>query len=117
VAPAASDFSLAVAKISQREKEMHLVLDVDDTTPFKSQLLCNFQRPNVTWGENGTSSVPDFTICFERTVLVWAPCAFLWIFSCFEVFYILNSRARDIPFTWLNISKFVRFVSCKFVSK
>jgi hypothetical protein len=58
-----------------------------------------------------TEAVPDFTICFERTVLVWAPCAFLWLFSFLEVFYILNSKARDVPFTWLNISKFVRSAS------
>lgn len=67
-------------------------------------MYCNlFQNVNLTW--NTTS--PDFTPCFEKTVLVWVPCIFLWVFSPMEVYYILNSKQKDIPWTWLNISKLV----------
>lgn len=48
---------------------------------------------------------PDLTPCFQKTVLVWVPCIFLWTFSVFEVFYILNSKKRDIPWNFLNILK------------
>lgn len=36
---------------------------------------------------------------------MWIPCIFLWIFSSLEIYYILSSKNRDIPWNWLNISK------------
>ncbi|KAK9886060.1 hypothetical protein WA026_014842 [Henosepilachna vigintioctopunctata] len=48
---------------------------------------------------------PELTSCFERTVLVWTPCAFLWTFSFLEVYYLLNSKSKNIPWNWLNVSK------------
>lgn len=53
---------------------------------------------------------PDLTDCFKQTVLVWVPCVFLWLFSSLDVFYIINSKKRDIPWNWLNISKL--FFTC-----
>ncbi|XP_076239794.1 multidrug-Resistance like Protein 1 isoform X1 [Calliopsis andreniformis] len=54
---------------------------------------------------------PDISECFQKTVLIWVPCAFLWIFSLIEVYYFLNSKKRNIPFTWLYISKQVLIVA------
>ncbi|CAK9795197.1 Multidrug resistance-associated protein 1 [Anthophora quadrimaculata] len=48
---------------------------------------------------------PDVTECFQKTVLVWAPCAFLWLFCGIEIYYVLNSKRKNIPYTWLFISK------------
>ncbi|KAG8225955.1 hypothetical protein J437_LFUL006184, partial [Ladona fulva] len=56
---------------------------------------------NVTWNTNN----PDITRCFQKTVLVWFPCAFLWIFSPLEFYYISLSKNRHVPWTWLNVSK------------
>lgn len=56
---------------------------------------------NTTW----YTQEPDFTRCFQITALVWGPCAFLWIFSLMEIYYIRNSKNRDIPFGFLNGSK------------
>ncbi|GLV32342.1 Multidrug-Resistance like Protein 1 [Carabus blaptoides fortunei] len=60
-----------------------------------------FWSSNLTW----YTEDPDLTACFQKTVLVWVPCVFLWTFSVFEVFYILNSKKRDIPWNFLNILK------------
>ncbi|XP_067009700.2 multidrug resistance-associated protein 1 isoform X3 [Anabrus simplex] len=57
----------------------------------------------VTW----YTEDPDLTPCFQKTVLVWVPCAFLWIFSSLETYYILHSKSRNIPWNWLNISKLI----------
>ncbi|KAJ8982897.1 hypothetical protein NQ317_004327 [Molorchus minor] len=62
-----------------------------------------FWNINVTWNTDD----PDFTKCFEKTVLVWAPCLFLWAFSCLEVYYILNSKRWNIPWSWINVSKLI----------
>ncbi|RZF36743.1 hypothetical protein LSTR_LSTR005056 [Laodelphax striatellus] len=62
-----------------------------------------FWNTSVTWNTEN----PDFTPCFEKTVLVWVPCLFLWIFSPLEVYYLTRSHTRDIPWNWLNISKIV----------
>ncbi|XP_043474514.1 multidrug resistance-associated protein 1 isoform X1 [Leptopilina heterotoma] len=62
-----------------------------------------FWDANLTWNTDD----PDVTECFQKTVLVWIPCIFLWTFSIIEVFYLLNSRKRNIPYTWLFISKLI----------
>ncbi|KAJ7416043.1 ATP binding cassette subfamily C member 1 [Willisornis vidua] len=43
---------------------------------------------NLTWHTED----PDFTPCFQNTVLVWIPCAYLWL--CFPV-YFLYLRHHD----------------------
>ncbi|KAM9012498.1 multidrug resistance-associated protein 1 isoform 5-T5 [Ara ararauna] len=43
---------------------------------------------NVTWHTEN----PDFTPCFQNTVLVWIPCIYLWV--CFPV-YFLYLRYHD----------------------
>ncbi|XP_055613859.1 multidrug resistance-associated protein 1-like isoform X4 [Uranotaenia lowii] len=56
---------------------------------------------NVTWNTED----PDLTPCFQQTVLVWAPCAFLWLFAIIELNYLRNSQNRNIPWSVVNISK------------
>uniref|UniRef100_A0A1B6EGY9 ABC-type glutathione-S-conjugate transporter n=1 Tax=Clastoptera arizonana TaxID=38151 RepID=A0A1B6EGY9_9HEMI len=60
-----------------------------------------FWDANVTWNTEN----PDLTICFEKTILVWIPCVFLWVFSPLEVYYILHSKYRDISWNLLNACK------------
>ncbi|XP_068002963.1 multidrug resistance-associated protein 1 isoform X2 [Melanerpes formicivorus] len=43
---------------------------------------------NLTWHTEN----PDFTPCFQNTVLVWIPCIYLWV--CFPVYY-LYLRCHD----------------------
>ncbi|CAH2014232.1 unnamed protein product [Acanthoscelides obtectus] len=50
---------------------------------------------------------PELTKCFEKTALVWAPCIFLWALSPLDVYFILNSKNRDIPWNWRNLAKIV----------
>lgn len=58
---------------------------------------------NATWYADN----PDFTPCFEQTVLVWIPCAFLWLFCLFDFYYLKASLDRDIPWNKLNIFKLI----------
>uniref|UniRef100_A0A1Q3FWR2 ABC-type glutathione-S-conjugate transporter n=2 Tax=Culex tarsalis TaxID=7177 RepID=A0A1Q3FWR2_CULTA len=60
-----------------------------------------FWDNNVTWYTDD----PDLTPCFQQTVLVWAPCTFLWAFSVIELWYLRNSRNRDVPWSWVNLTK------------
>lgn len=62
------------------------------------------QDINITWN----SDDPDFTPCFEKTVLVLIPCAFLWIFLPLEIYYLRRTKAYNIPFNLYNIVKLVR---------
>lgn len=61
------------------------------------------QNLNVTWNTND----PDFTICFQKTVLIWLPCAFLWLFTPLELFYIKKSINRNVPYGFVNVSKLI----------
>ncbi|XP_047368141.1 multidrug resistance-associated protein 1 isoform X1 [Vespa velutina] len=60
-----------------------------------------FWDTDLSWNTDD----PDLTECFQKTVLIWVPCVFLWSFSVMEAYYMLNSRRKNIPYTWLYISK------------
>ena len=55
----------------------------------------------MTWN----TTDPELTSCFQQTVLIWTPCAFLWFFALLELYYIKNSKDKNIPWSFLNISK------------
>lgn len=42
------------------------------------------------------------TSCFQRTVLVWIPCVFLWMFALFEYRLIRKSKEERIPWAFMN---------------
>ncbi|XP_060580571.1 ATP-binding cassette sub-family C member 2-like [Ruditapes philippinarum] len=58
---------------------------------------------------NGTKffqAEPEFSLCFMNTVLVWIPCAFIWIAAPLFVLRISLSRAlQPLPFAKLNLAK------------
>ena len=56
---------------------------------------------NLTWNTDD----PDFTPCFHKTVLVFVPCGFLWIFAFLDQFQSWQSSARNCPWSWNNTSK------------
>uniref|UniRef100_A0A182UFF2 ABC-type glutathione-S-conjugate transporter n=1 Tax=Anopheles melas TaxID=34690 RepID=A0A182UFF2_9DIPT len=60
-----------------------------------------FDDLNLTWYTDD----PDLTPCFQQTVLVWAPCAFLWLFSFLELYYLRKSANKDVPWSFVNVSK------------
>ncbi|XP_037025227.1 multidrug resistance-associated protein 1 isoform X2 [Bradysia coprophila] len=62
-----------------------------------------FWNVNTTWRTDN----PDFTVCFQRTVLVWTPCAVLWVFSLLDIFYIRKAMNRNVPWNALNVSKLI----------
>ncbi|GAB6029962.1 Multidrug resistance-associated protein 1 [Chamberlinius hualienensis] len=53
------------------------------------------------------TTTPDFTECFHHTILIWVPCAFLWLFTPLKLWFSVKSPYRSIPWTLLNISKLV----------
>ncbi|XP_058792378.1 multidrug resistance-associated protein 1 isoform X9 [Phymastichus coffea] len=62
-----------------------------------------FWDTNLTWYTDD----PDLTECFQKTSLIWVPCIFLWLCTSFEVYYLLTSKRRNVPVSWLYISKFI----------
>ena len=48
---------------------------------------------------------PDFTACFQNTILAWLPASFLLLSSPFELGSWLGSKCPRIPFTPLNMIK------------
>ncbi|XP_067624098.1 multidrug resistance-associated protein 1 isoform X4 [Eurosta solidaginis] len=77
---------------------------VDNTThPMDQFCGSKFWDANATW----FTSDPDFTKCFEKTVLIWGPCAFLWVFTLFDIYYLKASLDKNIPWNKINLSKLV----------
>ncbi|CAG9578808.1 unnamed protein product [Danaus chrysippus] len=62
-----------------------------------------FWDANLSWYTEN----PEFTPCFEKTVLIWIPCSYLWVAALLDAYYIYNSKERNIPWNALNICKLV----------
>ncbi|XP_023165481.2 multidrug resistance-associated protein 1 isoform X10 [Drosophila hydei] len=72
-----------------------------ENTPMDEFCGSTFWDANQTWW----TTDPDFTPCFEQTVLVWTPCAFLWLFILIDFWYLKASLDRNIPWNKLSIGK------------
>nr|XP_040235081.1 multidrug resistance-associated protein 1 isoform X3 [Anopheles coluzzii] len=72
-----------------------------ETHPMDEFCGSRFWDLNLTWYTDD----PDLTPCFQQTVLVWAPCAFLWLFSFLELYYLRKSANKDVPWSFVNVSK------------
>ncbi|XP_016987828.1 multidrug resistance-associated protein 1 isoform X9 [Drosophila rhopaloa] len=73
----------------------------DTSSPMDEFCGSTFWNATETWWTNN----PDFTPCFEQTVLVWTPCAFYWLFVIFDFYYLKASLDRNIPWNKLSVSK------------
>ncbi|XP_072416269.1 multidrug resistance-associated protein 1 isoform X2 [Chiloscyllium punctatum] len=58
------------------------------------EAFCSIGGSDAFWDLNKTwyTDNPDFTHCFQMTILVWIPCIYIWI--CFP-FYLLFLRYHD----------------------
>ncbi|KAI8342383.1 hypothetical protein BC941DRAFT_139243 [Chlamydoabsidia padenii] len=75
-----------------------------DTVPWNN--LC----PNSEgWGPFSTIRVPDFTPCFEESVVLLIPAAYLIVFGMARV-WVLTKRenlSSDLTYNWLYFAKMV----------
>lgn len=74
-----------------------------DTAAFINFCGSPFWDDNLTWH----SDTPMFTPCWGKTVPIWIPSAFLWIFSIFDLYNMYTSKKRDIPWNWRNETKLI----------
>ena len=49
------------------------------------------------------ASVPDFSVCLQKTVLVWIPCGFLWLAAPVVFYSLFKTKHVGIPHTLLNM--------------
>lgn len=61
------------------------------------------QDSDLSWSEND----PDLTFCFKQTVLIWLPCGFFWLFLPLDIVKRQASRYGYIPWSFLNVSKYL----------
>lgn len=40
-------------------------------------------------------------------MLIWLPCAFLWLFTPLEIIYMQKSINRNVPYGFVNVSKLI----------
>lgn len=67
---------------------------------------------SLTWGD---TSWPEFTQCFQDSLLIWIPCGFLWIAAPFYLYYLFSIKNGRLsrPVTKFTISK---IFFCLFIS-
>ncbi|XP_048466697.1 ATP-binding cassette sub-family C member 3 isoform X2 [Rhincodon typus] len=68
--------------------------------------LCDteFGGPPRLWDHNITINTdnPDLTACFQKTILVWIPCVYLWVIFPLYFLYLRQSNRGYIRVTLLN---------------
>uniref|UniRef100_A0A8B9LI33 ABC-type glutathione-S-conjugate transporter n=1 Tax=Astyanax mexicanus TaxID=7994 RepID=A0A8B9LI33_ASTMX len=74
----------------------------DATFPNRPFLLI-FQDWNQTW----YTHTPELSDCFQHTVLVWAPCIYLWICSPFYCLHLYCHGRGRLPLSLLCSAKLV----------
>lgn len=89
---------------SQHQHNHSALVDHHDSTKLcfqanKHAFICS-QDPDP-W----LTADPDFTECFQLTLLVWVPCAFLFLFTPLEFYFISKSKFNHIPWSFLNVMK------------
>ncbi|XP_076064714.1 multidrug-Resistance like Protein 1 isoform X2 [Oratosquilla oratoria] len=60
-----------------------------------------FWNDSLTWDTDD----PEFTSCFDKTVLVWIPCGLLWLLAPLETRKNIRSQDRMIPWSWVSVLK------------
>ena len=58
----------------------------------------------MTW-ETGEGRTPDFTPCFQKTVISWFPTLVLLLVTSIELPKYHKSESRDTPWNLLNLTK------------
>ncbi|XP_051876833.1 multidrug resistance-associated protein 1 isoform X2 [Pristis pectinata] len=71
------------------------------------EAFCSKGRGDVFWDSNKTwyTDNPDFTHCFQITVLVWIPCIYMWICFPFYFLYLRYNNQGYIRMSLLNKTK------------
>lgn len=67
-------------------------------------LFWGFQDEEVSW--NTTN--PDFTPCFQKTVLMWVPLVFLLLMTPYQLYTLWHLKDRVIKWNMLSSGKIVR---------
>uniref|UniRef100_A0A803T6X8 Multidrug resistance-associated protein 1 n=1 Tax=Anolis carolinensis TaxID=28377 RepID=A0A803T6X8_ANOCA len=70
------------------------------TSPFSPR-----RRLRMDWNLTWNTPRPDFTPCFQNTVLAWTPCAFLWACFPFYAFFLRRHDKGYIQMSRLNKAK------------
>ncbi|CAG5122310.1 unnamed protein product, partial [Candidula unifasciata] len=56
---------------------------------------------NLTWD----TPDPDFTPCFQKSILALVPCFFLWLVIPFRILQLWHAHVGIIPWNWLSVLK------------
>ncbi|XP_063421679.1 multidrug resistance-associated protein 1-like [Mytilus trossulus] len=67
----------------------------------------SFCGASEIWDETllSNNTFPEFTDCFQNTILVWIPCGFLWITAPCYLYALLSYKGSPRQHSFLNIAK------------
>ncbi|CAC5389793.1 ABCC1 [Mytilus coruscus] len=67
----------------------------------------SFCGASEIWDETllSNNTFPEFTDCFQNTILVWVPCGFLWITAPYYLYYLVSYKGSPRQHSFLNIAK------------
>ena len=70
----------------------------------KIESLCGSEFWN---NETVYDEYPDFTFCFQHTVLIWIPCFVLWLISPLWIYMLTRQITPRLGFSWIFLLKIV----------
>uniref|UniRef100_A0A8C1M4B9 ABC-type glutathione-S-conjugate transporter n=1 Tax=Cyprinus carpio TaxID=7962 RepID=A0A8C1M4B9_CYPCA len=80
--------------------------------------LCSLSGLDPLWDWNQTwyTHNPELSNCFQNTVLVWAPCIYLWVLSPFYCLHLYCHGRGRLPLSSLCSAKLVRQTNVQHVN-
>ena len=73
---------------------------------YRAPLLCGdeaFFDSRLSWDTDD----PLVSVCAQKSLLLWLPCALLWLLAPLQGYRLMRSKARHIPHSLLNVVKTV----------
>uniref|UniRef100_A0A8C2BGL1 ABC-type glutathione-S-conjugate transporter n=1 Tax=Cyprinus carpio TaxID=7962 RepID=A0A8C2BGL1_CYPCA len=67
--------------------------------------ICSFNYTDLDWNQTWYTHNPELSNCFQNTVLVWAPCIYLWVLSPFYCLHLYCHGRGRLPLSSLCSAK------------
>ena len=64
--------------------------------------FCCLKNPKAVYSKN-----PDFTFCFQHTLVTWVPCFVLWIVAPLWIYMLTRTTPNKIRVSWILVTKTV----------
>ena len=98
--------ALTMGDITEEVAEQEMGEELNKSWVSRAPSLCGdeaFFDSRLSWDTDD----PLVSVCAQKSLLLWLPCALLWLLAPLQGYRLMRSKARHIPHSLLNVVKTV----------